>query len=109
MCCPVDVEDAEAELDAAGEDLDEDSTEADDPSPSSFRIVMLLQGPEVAQLLVEVCDDDGLARGGQDYLHVGLGLHLSLGIVTSTVRGLGLKMINIIFLVIFSVLQLVIF
>ena len=37
----VDVEDAKAELDAAGEDLDKNSTEADDPAPTSFGIVML--------------------------------------------------------------------
>ena len=41
MCCPVDVEDPKAELDATGKDLDEDSAEADDPTPASFRIVML--------------------------------------------------------------------
>ena len=37
----MDVEDAKAELDATGEDLNKDRTEADDPAPSSFRIVML--------------------------------------------------------------------
>ena len=41
MCCPVDVEDPKAELDATGEDLNENSAEADDPTPASFRIVML--------------------------------------------------------------------
>ena len=41
MCCPMDVEDPKAELDATGEDLNEDSTEADDPTPTSFRIVVL--------------------------------------------------------------------
>ena len=37
----MDVEDPKAELDATGKDLDEDSAEADDPTPASFRIVML--------------------------------------------------------------------
>ena len=37
----MDVEDPKAELDATGEDLDKNSAEADDPTPASFRIVML--------------------------------------------------------------------
>ena len=41
MRSPVDIEDPKAELDAAGEDLDENSAEADDPTPTPFRIVML--------------------------------------------------------------------
>ena len=74
-----------------GEDVDQGGGQGHHPAPASLRIVMLLQCPEISQLLVEVCDDDGLAAGGQDHLHVRLGLHLSLCIVTSTGRGLGLK------------------
>ena len=102
-------DDGQGQLEAVGEDVDQGRGQRHHPAPASFRIIMLLQCTKISELLVKVGDDDRLTGGGEDHLHVGLGLHLSLSIVTCAVGSLGLKMINIIFLVIFSVLQLVIF
>ena len=84
-------DDGQGQLEAVCEDVDQGRGQSHHPAPASFRIVMLLQRPEIAELLVKVGDDDGLARGREDHLHVGLGLHLSLSIVTCAVARLGLK------------------
>ena len=80
----VEEDDGQGELEAVGEDVDQDRGQGHAPAPASLGVIMLLEGPEVTKLLVKVCDDDGLARGGEDHLHVGLGLHrpLHLHIIT---------------------------
>ena len=38
--------------------------------------------PEISEFLVKLCDDDWLAGGGDDHLHVGLALpHLPRGLL----------------------------
>ena len=74
----------EDDLRAEDEDVDHGGHAEDDPAPASLGVIMLLERPQVTELLVKVGDDDGLARGGENHLHVGLGLHrpLQLHIVT---------------------------
>ena len=80
----VEEDDGQGELEAVGEDVDQDRGQGHAPAPASLGVIMLLEGPQVTKLLVKVGDDDGLARGGEDHLHVGLGLHrpLHLHIIT---------------------------
>ena len=43
--------------------------------------------PEISELLVKLCDDDRLAGGGDDHLHVGLALpHLPGGLLAGAGR-----------------------
>ena len=43
--------------------------------------------PEISEFLVELCDDDWLAGGGNDHLHVGLALpHLPRGLLAGAGR-----------------------
>ena len=42
-----------------------------------------LSSPEISEFLIELCDDDRLAGGRDDHLHVGLGLHLPLRLMAA--------------------------
>ena len=77
-------DDGQGELEAVCEDDDKDRGQSHTPAPASLGVIMLLEGAEITELLVKVGDDDGLTRGGEDNLDVGLGLHwpLHLHIVT---------------------------
>ena len=90
----VEENDGQGELEAVREDVDQDRGQDHAPAPASLGVVMLLEGAEVSELLVKVGDDDGLAGGGEDHLHVGLGLHRPLHVVTSAASGLEYQLVS---------------
>ena len=62
------VEDAETELNTSGENLYYEGACSDDPAPASLGVVVLLEGAQVAQLLVEGRLQHRAARLGDDHL-----------------------------------------